>query len=109
MTPGEATWPGYLARAIDKAGEQHRFLLVAFVFMPEHVHLLTFPLDEKPAIDDYLSTVKRPVSVAVKHDLARANSPLLARLTIRERPGKHAFRFWQEGPGYDRNLQTPAS
>jgi putative transposase len=103
------SWRGYLARAIDKAGEQYRFRLAAFVFMPEHVHLLTIPLDEKPAIDDYLSTVKRPVSVAVKQDLVRAKSPLLARLTIRERPGKHAFRFWQEGPGYDRNLQTPAT
>ncbi len=25
-----------------------------------------------------------------------------------ERPGKTCFRFWQEGPGYDRNLTTPS-
>ncbi len=31
---------------------------------------------------------------------------LLERLTVRERPGKTAFRFWQEGSGYDRNLMT---
>jgi putative transposase len=28
----------------------------------------------------------------------------LTRLTVRERPGKECFRFWQEGPGFDRNL-----
>jgi len=25
---------------------------------------------------------------------------------VRERPGKTCFRFWQEGPGYDRNIFT---
>lgn len=35
-------WRRYLAREIDKAGEQLRFNLVAFVFMPEHVHLARF-------------------------------------------------------------------
>ena len=28
---------------------------------------------------------------------------MLGQLTIRERPGKTTFRFWQEGSGYDRN------
>jgi hypothetical protein len=28
---------------------------------------------------------------------------------IRERPGKQVFRFWQEGPGCDRNLFQPDS
>jgi putative transposase len=101
-------WRRYLVRTIDEAGEQCRLNLVAFVFMPEHVHLLVFPLDDKPAIDDYLAAVKRPVSADVKRDLQKAGSPLLKRLTVRERPGKYSFRFWQEGPGYDRNLQAPA-
>jgi len=102
-------WRGYLSRTIDDAGEQFRFNLVAFVFMPEHVHLLVFPLDNDPAIDRYLAAVKRPLAADVKRDLVQAESPLLQRLTVRERPGKEAFRFWQEGPGYDRNLQTPAA
>ena len=34
------------------------------------------------------------------------SSDLLNRLTIRERPGKTTFRFWQEGPGFDRNLYS---
>jgi putative transposase len=102
-------WRGYLARTIDEAGEQFRFNLIAFVFMPEHAHLLVFPLDQEPAIDRYLAAMKRPISAAVKRDLVRAGSPLLKRLTVRERPGKETFRFWQEGPGYDRNFQTAKS
>jgi putative transposase len=102
-------WRKYLSRSIDEAGEQFRFNLIAFVFMPEHVHLLVFPLDKEPNLPDYLAAIKRPVSADVKRDLQAANSPLLQRLTIRERPGKFSFRFWQEGPGYDRNLQNPTS
>ena|SRR5688572_11813019 len=103
------TWRGYLARSINEAGEQFRFNLIAFVFMPEHVHLLVFPLNKEPAISDYLAAVKRPVSADVKRNLQTSGSPLLKRLTLRERPGKESFRFWQEGPGYDRNLQKPAT
>ncbi|MCA9218462.1 MAG: hypothetical protein KDB27_35580 [Planctomycetales bacterium] len=29
------------------------------------------------------------------------------KLTVRERPGKNSFRFWQEGPGFDRNIFSP--
>ena len=39
--------------------------------------------------------------------MMRGVDALLDRLTIRERPGKQAFRFWQEGSGYDRNLSSP--
>ncbi|HZN33874.1 MAG TPA: hypothetical protein VFB80_08640, partial [Pirellulaceae bacterium] len=102
-------WRRSLSQSINEAGGHLRFQLVAFVFMPEHVHLLVFPLAEEPALDAYLAGVKRPVSANAKGDLQQANSPLLRRLTVRERPGKYAFRFWQEGPGYDRNLQTPAA
>ncbi len=35
--------------------------------------------------------------------------PLLKKLTIQQRPGVTTFRFWQEGPGYDRNLTEPGT
>ena len=38
--------------------------------------------------------------------LSSAGSTLLARLTVRERPNKVCFRFWQEGSGYNRNLYS---
>jgi putative transposase len=53
--------------------------------------------------------VKRPFSYRVKQDLLQRGDPLLQKLTIRERPGKVTFRFWQEGPGYDRNLISSES
>ncbi|MGD9854552.1 MAG: transposase [Planctomycetaceae bacterium] len=99
-------WRGMLAESIDRAMERCRFLLVAFVFMPEHVHLLVDPLEPQPEIDRLLFAIKRPFSYRIKKLLESNNSPLLSRLTIRERPGKTTFRFWQAGPGYDRNVST---
>lgn len=54
-----------------------------------------------------LAQIKQPLSLHVKKDLQAAKSRLLSRLMVRERPGKFAFRFWQEGPGFDRNLFQP--
>ncbi|MCC6123904.1 MAG: transposase [Pirellulales bacterium] len=99
------TWRGYLAESIEAACRSNRFRLAAFVFMPEHVHLLVLPELPEPDIGAFLAAVKRPCSARIKDDLTKANSRLLERLTVLERPGKTAFRFWQEGPGYDRNLQ----
>lgn len=99
------TWRGYLAESIDEACRAHRFRLAAFVFMPEHIHLLVLPELPEPDLGAFLAAVKRPCSARIKDDLTKAKSRLLDRLTVLERPGKTAFRFWQEGPGYDRSLQ----
>src|SRR5687768_11464216 len=64
------SWRCYLAHSINEAGERFRFPLVAFVFMPNHVHLLTYPLDEHPEIEMYLQAVKRSTSLAIKDDLS---------------------------------------
>ncbi len=76
--------------------------------MPEHVHLLMYPADGSVGKERVspVAAVKRPCSVQVKEKLVEANCRLLGRPTVQERPGKEVFRFWQEGPGYDRNLQT---
>jgi putative transposase len=99
-------WRTLLARSIDAAGLETGFKLAAFVLMPEHVHLLVVPTLRDPRIDEYLAKVKQPFSKSIKELLRQQNSPLLARLMVRERPGKICFRFWQEGPGYDRNLNS---
>jgi putative transposase len=98
-----------LARAIDRAGDCHGWRLAAFVFMPEHVHLIIQPTAEASKIDEFLFAVKRPFSYRVKQALAANGDPLLERPTIRQRPGVATFRFWQEGPGYDRNLTSEKS
>jgi putative transposase len=95
-----------LARTIDLAGQQTQIDLAAFVFMPDHVHLIVVPSCAEPKIGRYLALIKQPFSKLIKQELLDTSSPLNDRLTVNERPGKVCFRFWQEGPGYDRNLKT---
>ena len=100
-------WRELLCRSIDKAILRWNFRLVAFVLMPEHVHLLVYPTSIPVAINHLLSAIKQPYSVKIKNLLLAEGSDLVDRLTIQERPGKSAFRYWQEGAGYDRNLSSP--
>jgi putative transposase len=97
-------WRTWLSRSIDAALAQAHVALVAFVYMPEHVHLLVHPQEEEYRIGWVLFAIKRPFSFRVKMHLVERQSSLLSQLTIRTRPGVTAFRFWQEGPGHDRNL-----
>jgi putative transposase len=103
-------WRTQLSRSIESALDEAKFDLVAFVFMPDHVHLIVYPHGEivASALSRFLARAKQPFSKYVKSMLA-ADSSLLAKLTFRERPSKICFRFWQEGPGYDRNLTSPAA
>ena len=103
------TWRRLLSEALERALSNHAFRLVAFVFMPEHVHLLAYPTGPSPRIDLLLKAIKRPFSTRVKQMLVASGSPLLDTLTVREQPGVASFRFWQEGGGYDRNLRTERS
>jgi putative transposase len=100
------SWRTNLSRAIDAAGEQIGCHLAAFVYMPEHVHLLVWGLSSKEQVSELLSAIKQPVSVAAHEDLLERPGRMLDRLMVRERPGRTVFRFWQEGPGFDRNLFT---
>src|SRR3954463_11975975 len=111
------SWRQQLAGCIDAACTEVEMSLAAFVFMPEHVHLLVVPTfgtgtasgtRPEARIGQYLARIKQPFSKWVKRELLDMKSPLIDRLTVQERPGKTCFRFWQEGPGYDRNLSTPA-
>ena len=95
-----------LSLAIDRAMQGHGWSLAAFVFMPEHLHLLVVPTASEAKIDKLLFAIKRPFSFRVKQQLLAEKDPLIHRLTIHQRPGKTTFRFWQEGPGYDRNIRS---
>lgn len=102
-----APWRQILAESLQSACESESYALLAFVFMPEHVHLLVEPLREDSTVSRLLALTKQPTSKQVKGLLADSGSRLLQDLTVQERPGKTCFRFWQEGPGFDRNLFTP--
>lgn len=98
------SWRAMLSTAIDRAAEGHGYRLVAFVYMPEHVHLIVYPIPGASGIDQFLKAIKRPFSYRIKQELMQRESSLLQDLTIRQRPGVTTFRYWQEGPGYDANL-----
>ena len=100
-------WRKRLSRAIDNANQKCHWELVAFVYMPEHVHLLVNPLDPNPDFGQYLQALKQPFSQQIHGTLKACESKLLERLVIRDRPDHECFRFWQEGAGYDRNLFSP--
>ncbi|MGE0756598.1 MAG: transposase [Pirellulaceae bacterium] len=100
-------WRTRLSRSINDAIAEAAFELVGFVYMPEHVHLLVYPTLPEPDIGRFLARVKQPFSKQIKEILIANRSPLLNRLTVQERPGKICFRFWQEGPGCDRNIYSP--
>ena len=102
-------WCALLAESVDRAVERHRYRLIAFVFMPEHVHLLVLPERDASTIPELLKAIKRPYSYRIKQWLQGADQELLGRLTIQQRPGVMTFRYWQEGPGYDRNITEPGA
>jgi len=102
-------WRTWFCEGLDRGCERQRFRLLAYVVMPEHVHLLVWPNDYDSRIEHLLTDIKRPFSRRVKGHLSQTSSPLLQKLTVRQRPNVMSFRFWQEGPGYDRNVTDARS
>jgi putative transposase len=92
-----------LSHYINRGKQLHSWSLIAFVYMPEHIHLLVHPQKENCEIEKLLYAMKKPFSDHVKRLLIQADSPLLQKLLIKE-PRKNVFHFWQQGPGHDRNL-----
>jgi putative transposase len=96
----------WLAEAMNVARERHSFWLWAFVFMPDHAHLILYPRAAEYRMDRIFEALKQPVGAKAIGYLREINSPWLARLTRRR--GKRTERlFWQSGGGYDRNITSP--
>src|SRR5262249_46136659 len=87
----------WLADAIKQARVRHEFALWAFVFMPEHVHLIVYP--RRP--EHQMRRV--PVAKRAINLLAAIDSPWLPKIT-RQRGCRTERLFWQSGGGYDRNI-----
>lgn len=95
-----------LAESLTTACREENFGLAAFVFMPEHAHLLVVPETPDSSVGRFLARVKQPTSKRIREILELHNPTMLSQLIVQERPGKLCFRFWQEGAGFDRNLFT---
>ncbi len=91
-----------LVDSINAAREKHDFDLWAYVFMPNHVHLVIWPRREIYSISEILLAIKQPVSRRAMEYL-RNNNPAGLRLLATGQQAR-PYRFWQKGGGYDRNI-----
>ena len=87
---------------LDRARSQHRFQLLAYVVMPNHVHLLIFP-DGMKSISGILRTIKRPFAYRALRLLQQIDADLVTSLNVTH-GNRTMTRFWQPGGGLDRNL-----
>jgi REP-associated tyrosine transposase len=55
-------WRSSLSVSVGRAVAGHEFRLIAFVYMPEHVHLLVFPERPGSRVSGLLKAVKQPFS-----------------------------------------------
>jgi putative transposase len=104
----------WLTESLEDARSVHGFHLWAWVFMPEHVHLLLWaPPDRidpdsestRGKVSGILADVKRPVGRKAIAYLAKHSPQYLEHLTVRNR-GRTYRRFWQAGSGYDENISN---
>ncbi len=95
LLPGVAEM--LLAR-LDAARRKHRFEVWAFCVMPEHVHIVLYPLEESYSMATINKAIKSPSAMDVfeRYPLLRSECQV----------GENEFRLWQAGGGYDRNLFT---
>lgn len=77
-----------LANRINEAAISHQFAVLAYVFMPDHVHLLVHPLEEVYSMSLILKSIKQGVSNKAK------------------RQGWIETDLWERGGGYDRNVSS---
>ena len=96
----------WLAEAIEEARAELRFELWAYVFMPEHVHLVVHPKEHVYDIAEIRKVIKEPVGTQAIRWLVKEAPGWIPRITRRR--GKKTERlFWQSGGGYDRNITEP--
>ena len=92
-----------LASSLDRARAKLEFDLWAYVFMPEHVHLLISPRPDEYSIPEILSYVKGPFAKSLLERWRIEHPTRLHRLQVKAISGAK-YRIWQRGGGYDRNL-----
>jgi len=93
----------WLADEIAAACRELHFQLWAYVFMPEHVHLVVNSLEREYDTSKLLKRIKEPVGRKAVQFLKRESPEWLTRIRV---PHGERFEhhFWQLGRGHDRNI-----
>ena len=98
----------WLVEAILKARRKHSFHVWAYVFMPEHAHLLIWPTTHYD-VSKILATIKLSLTRTALSYIQTASPNFLPRMADRQPNGEVHYRFWQRGGGYDCNSTEPAT
>ena len=96
----------WLAEAIEQARSDLDFALWAYVFMPEHVHLLIWPRRPIYEMAAIRGAIKEPVGCRAMAYL-KAHAPHWLPRVTRQRGRRTERLFWQSGGGFDRNVWEP--
>jgi putative transposase len=94
-----------LAEAIQNAKASVQFQLWAYVFMPDHVHLIVWPTEADYDIARIRKAIKAPVACQAIAWMEQQAPRWLTRIT-RNRGGQTERLFWQSGGGCDRNITS---
>ncbi len=94
----------WTVEALELARHRWQLELWAYVIMPEHLHVLVYPLLAEYDVSRILHTMKLSVSRRAIRFLRRRESPWLKQLEVTWPNGRVEHRFWEQGGGYDRNI-----
>jgi putative transposase len=93
----------WLAEEINAARLEHDFALWAYVFMPDHVHLIVYPRRSLYDISTIRKSFKEPVGRKAINYLYGHARQWIPRITV-QRGRRQERHFWQIGGGFDRNV-----
>lgn len=88
------------ARSLREARERHGFELIAWVAMPEHVHLIVRPIGSV-LLSTTLKSLKLSVAQRILAVLRDSKSAMLSEVALAD----GSPRVWQKGGGFDRNVR----
>jgi putative transposase len=93
---------------LQKAREEHRFQIWAYVLMPTHVHLLIWSMNVKYDIAEILNDAKGRMAKRYRDHVLSTSPEKYEEFAVFDKSKKRkVFRFWQSGGGFDRNLWNP--
>lgn len=95
--------PSIAELVIDSIGSARSslgFRLLAYVVMPEHVHLLVWPGEGGPSVSRILHRIKQRSSAAC----FQKNPRLRKACSHQRKDGSTSSHLWMPGGGFDRNL-----
>jgi putative transposase len=93
----------WLADELDRVRKKLNYALYAYVFMPDHVHLIVMPQEALYDTSEFLKQLKEPVSRKAVQFLKRESPDWIARIRV-QRGKRIEHHFWQPGRGHDRNI-----